>query len=176
MAGDVGKNIMPGFVAPRPNRRICCRYRNFLMACTALYDQQVQPDYFPVLDSPIPPGVRNLQRWLECAWAAGSHRVKVIVICIYLMAMFFARISGFDEDGAKQLKNKILNTRKWIGTAGWSVHAYSGLLLEHIAVRDDPLGCSLTEGSIPQIYTSPSFLVAYLLALSTFLKSGRGQK
>ncbi|THH10282.1 hypothetical protein EW145_g1427 [Phellinidium pouzarii] len=71
-----------------------CGYRNFLMACTALIDQQVQPMYFSVLDQPIPPGVRNLQRWIEDAWKA-----------------------GFDEEGASDLNSKLINTRKWIGTA-----------------------------------------------------------
>ena len=47
-------------------------YRNFLMACTALIDQQVQPFYFPALDEPVPPGVRNLQLWIETAWEAGA--------------------------------------------------------------------------------------------------------
>lgn len=41
------------------------------MACAALMDQQLQPLYFPFLDSPISPGVRNLQRWIEDAWKDG---------------------------------------------------------------------------------------------------------
>jgi len=28
------------------------------------------------------------------------------------------RILGFDRDGAKDLKNKLVGTKKWIGTAG----------------------------------------------------------
>ena len=48
------------------------RYRNFLMACAALMDQQFQAVYFPHLDSPLPPGVRNLQHWLEDAWKHGD--------------------------------------------------------------------------------------------------------
>jgi hypothetical protein len=47
------------------------RYRNYEMACAALMDQTEQPLYFPLLDSPIPPGVRNLQRWVEAAWNDG---------------------------------------------------------------------------------------------------------
>lgn len=35
-------------------------------------DQQFQTLYFPLLDDPSPPGVRNLQRWLEDAWKQGS--------------------------------------------------------------------------------------------------------
>jgi hypothetical protein len=27
-------------------------------------------------------------------------------------------MAGFDKEGAKQLKHKLMNTRKWIGTAG----------------------------------------------------------
>lgn len=64
------------------------------MACTALMDQQVQPMYFPALDHPTPPGVRNLQQWIEDAWTA-----------------------GFDKEGANDLKNKLVGTKKWIGTA-----------------------------------------------------------
>ncbi|KAL5511740.1 hypothetical protein ACEPAH_4958 [Sanghuangporus vaninii] len=71
-----------------------CGYRNFLMACTALMDQQVQPLYFPALDQPSSPGVRNLQQWIEDAWRA-----------------------GFDPEGAADLKGKLVGTRKWIGTA-----------------------------------------------------------
>jgi hypothetical protein len=47
------------------------RYRNFLMACAALMDQQIQSIYFALLDDPLPPGVRNLQRWIEAAWKEG---------------------------------------------------------------------------------------------------------
>lgn len=49
-----------------------CRYRNYLMACAALMDQQAQPMYFPLLDAPVPPGIRNLQILLERAWRAGE--------------------------------------------------------------------------------------------------------
>ncbi|KAJ6500449.1 peptidase family C78-domain-containing protein [Mycena sanguinolenta] len=70
-----------------------CGYRNFMMACTALMDQQSQPMYFPLLDHPIPPGVRNLQQWLESAWS-----------------------DGFDPEGAKELR-PIVGSKKWIGTS-----------------------------------------------------------
>jgi hypothetical protein len=50
------------------------RYRNFLMACAALMSQQIQSIYFALLDDPFPPGVRNLQRWLEAAWKEGVQR------------------------------------------------------------------------------------------------------
>lgn len=42
------------------------------MACTALMDQPVQPMYFPLLDDPFSPGVRNLQRTIEAAWKDGT--------------------------------------------------------------------------------------------------------
>lgn len=83
------------------------------MACTALIDQQVQPLYFPALDEPIPPGVRNLQQWIEDAWKAG----KMGVSSIRVYASHFHIRSGFDKEGAKDLKNKLVDTRKWIGTA-----------------------------------------------------------
>ncbi|KAH9946243.1 uncharacterized protein BXZ73DRAFT_95745 [Epithele typhae] len=50
--------------------------------------------YFPLLDSEITPGVRNLQVLLEKAWK-----------------------EGYDADGAEQLSHKLLDTTKWIGTA-----------------------------------------------------------
>ncbi|THV07861.1 hypothetical protein K435DRAFT_741256 [Dendrothele bispora CBS 962.96] len=70
-----------------------CGYRNFLMSCAALMDQQVQPMYFPLLDKPIAPGIRNLQRWIETAWK-----------------------DGFDQQGFNDLK-KLMDTSKWIGTS-----------------------------------------------------------
>lgn len=42
------------------------------MACAALITQQDQTLYFAFLDDPLPPGVRNLQRWLEDAWKRGE--------------------------------------------------------------------------------------------------------
>ncbi|KAF7338646.1 hypothetical protein MVEN_02091000 [Mycena venus] len=70
-----------------------CGYRNFLMACTALMDQQSEPMYFPLLDHPSPPSVRNLQHWIEDAWN-----------------------DGFDPEGARQLR-PLVGSRKWIGTS-----------------------------------------------------------
>ncbi|KAI9569043.1 peptidase family C78-domain-containing protein [Boletus coccyginus] len=69
------------------------RYRNFLMACAALMDQQFQSVYFAHLDDPLPPGVRNLQRWLEDAWKC-----------------------GYDEIGAHDFDHKLVGTKKKIGT------------------------------------------------------------
>ncbi|KAF9052718.1 peptidase family C78-domain-containing protein [Panaeolus papilionaceus] len=70
-----------------------CGYRNFLMACAALMTQDQQPAYRSLLESPSSPSVRNLQRWIEDAWS-----------------------EGFDPDGKKQLQ-RLVDTRKWIGTA-----------------------------------------------------------
>ncbi|EGN96104.1 hypothetical protein SERLA73DRAFT_185648 [Serpula lacrymans var. lacrymans S7.3] len=71
-----------------------CGYRNFLMACTALMDQQKQTLYSSLLEEPISPGVRNLQLWIEGAWQA-----------------------GYDRAGAKDLKHNLCGTKKFIGTA-----------------------------------------------------------
>ncbi|KAA1474854.1 DUF1671-domain-containing protein [Dentipellis sp. KUC8613] len=71
-----------------------CGYRNYLMACTALMDQPMQIGYFSLLDGPPPPSVRNLQHLVEEAWS-----------------------KGYDGEGAQQLSNKLVDTRKWIGTA-----------------------------------------------------------
>ncbi|KIK98829.1 hypothetical protein PAXRUDRAFT_823439 [Paxillus rubicundulus Ve08.2h10] len=70
-----------------------CGYRNFLMACAALVDQQIESLYFPLLEDPLPPGVRNLQRWIETAWK-----------------------QGYDDIGAKELDHKLVGTKKFIGT------------------------------------------------------------
>lgn len=43
-----------------------------MMACSPLMSQTQQPLYFPLLDEPIPPGVRNLQLWIEDAWSKGG--------------------------------------------------------------------------------------------------------
>lgn len=70
-----------------------CGYRNFLMSCSALMDQHLQPMYFPLLDSPISPSVRQLQLWLEVSWS-----------------------SGFDVQGAAQL-SPLVDSKKWIGVS-----------------------------------------------------------
>ena len=43
------------------------------MACIALMDQSSQPSYFAPLNTPKPPGVRNLQALLEDAWKHGMQ-------------------------------------------------------------------------------------------------------
>lgn len=35
--------------------------------------QEKQPMYFPLLDAPLPPGIRNLQKWIESAWKEGTY-------------------------------------------------------------------------------------------------------
>ncbi|KAK0448281.1 peptidase family C78-domain-containing protein [Desarmillaria tabescens] len=70
-----------------------CGYRNFLMSCSSLMDQHLQSMYFPLLDSPISPSVRQLQLWLEVAWS-----------------------SGFDVQGAEQL-SPLVGSNKWIGVS-----------------------------------------------------------
>ncbi|KAG8821282.1 hypothetical protein FRC17_009883 [Serendipita sp. 399] len=75
------------------------------MACTSLYEQQVIPQYFSLLEQDGGPGVRNLQDWLEKAWA-----------------------EGFDPIGAEDLKGKLVGTRKWIGTAEiYTAFTYRGI-------------------------------------------------
>ena len=82
------------------------------MACTALINQTTQPLYFPLLDDPIPPGVRNLQYWIEDAWADGT------MSCLSYFPLFTLVILGFDGEGAEDLRHKLVGTKKWIGTAG----------------------------------------------------------
>ena len=94
------------------NSLCASRYRNFLIACTALINQTVQPLYFPLLDHPRPPGVRNLQYWIEDAWANGTMQYSSC------FSSFIFVIVGFDRDGAEDLSHKLVGTKKWIGTAG----------------------------------------------------------
>lgn len=42
------------------------------MSCTALMSQDAQLTYAPQLMEEPEPGVRNLQRWIEAAWSAGT--------------------------------------------------------------------------------------------------------
>ncbi|KAG8952651.1 hypothetical protein FRC04_004013 [Tulasnella sp. 424] len=65
------------------------------MAATALTTQPYQASYFAMLESDprCPPGIRNLQKWIESAWK-----------------------EGYDSIGAQQLKHRLVGTTKWIGT------------------------------------------------------------
>ncbi|KAI6019648.1 peptidase family C78-domain-containing protein [Pisolithus orientalis] len=92
-------------VAKTPANQTRFSYRNFLMACAALMDQKIQPSYLGYLNNPIPPGVRNLQQWIEDAWE-----------------------QGYDEIGAKQLGDELVGTQKFIGTADmYSVLSFRGI-------------------------------------------------
>lgn len=82
------------------------------MACIALMEQTTQPGYPGLLEKPIPPGVGNLQRWIENAWDLGASREwQAIAILIF-------DGEGYDVEGANQLRQRLLGTHKWIGTAG----------------------------------------------------------
>lgn len=75
-AGAAGKIYIPwsdGYMTDEDHS-----YRNFLMSCAALMDQPYQPMYFPLLDGPIPPGIRNLQKWIEEAWAKGTLSIMIV--------------------------------------------------------------------------------------------------
>lgn len=43
-----------------------------MMCCTALYEQDVVPQYFALLDQDGGPSILNLQRWIERAWDDGT--------------------------------------------------------------------------------------------------------
>jgi len=49
------------------------------MACITLMEQTTQPGYVKLLTKPIPPGVDNLQRWIEDAWDLGVSREGQVV-------------------------------------------------------------------------------------------------
>ncbi|PPQ78523.1 hypothetical protein CVT25_011795 [Psilocybe cyanescens] len=102
-----------------------CGYRNFLMACTSLVNQTQQPLYFPRLDSPLSPSIRNLQIWIEAAWK-----------------------EGFDDEGRRELK-KLVNTKKWIGTSDlWVAFVFRGIPAELV---DFDLGTKSQEKASDQI-------------------------
>lgn len=82
------------------------------MACIALMEQTAQPGYVKLLKKPIPPGVDNLQRWIEKAWDLGVFRGHDVIA-----GLTFSD-EGYDTQGADQLRRQLLGTRKWIGTAG----------------------------------------------------------
>ncbi|KAG8745123.1 hypothetical protein FRC10_008734 [Ceratobasidium sp. 414] len=85
----------------------------------ALAAQEVRPEYQALLmgDACGPPGVRNLQVWIEDAWRR-----------------------GYDARGAAQLRHHLVGTRKWIGTAAKSnlifTLYHAGYTLLNAAVRE----------------------------------------
>ncbi|KAF9228677.1 DUF1671-domain-containing protein [Gyrodon lividus] len=103
-----------------------CGYRNFLMACAALMTQQSQSLYFPLLDGPLPPGVRNLQCWIEDAWK-----------------------QGYDNIGANEFNRRLVDTKKIIGTGELYVAFTSRRIpcvLVDFNVRNSPKGfAALTD-------------------------------
>ncbi|TFK42761.1 peptidase family C78-domain-containing protein [Crucibulum laeve] len=110
-----------------------CGYRNFLMSCSVLMDQPFQPMYFPMLDHPISPSIRNLQVWIEAAWAA-----------------------GFDMEGAEQLK-RLAGTDKWIGTSDlWVAFSFRGVpteLVDFDLSKRDSKGIELLTDWIINYFT-----------------------
>lgn len=103
------------------------------MACAALMNQTFQPNYLPLLNEPISPGVRNLQAWIEDAWKA-----------------------GFDKEGARELK-KLVDTKKWIGTADlWVAFSYRGIPAELVDfdLKNQPRGAEVVTDWIVD-YFSP---------------------
>ncbi|KAG6869075.1 hypothetical protein C0993_003395 [Termitomyces sp. T159_Od127] len=111
-----------------------CGYRNFQMACAALMDQNIQPDYSTLLSGPPSPGVRDLQQWIEDAWNA-----------------------GFDPRGAQQLK-KLVGTKKWLGTAGPIVRGVriSCTELVDINLTDRPRGAEIVKDWIVDYFSPKS--------------------
>ncbi|KIM32150.1 hypothetical protein M408DRAFT_326807 [Serendipita vermifera MAFF 305830] len=84
-----------------------CGYRNYMMACTALCEQQVIPQYSALLknEGDSGPGIRAVQELIERAWS-----------------------EGYDGIGASQLKHKLVGTMKWIGTGElYTAFAYRGI-------------------------------------------------
>ncbi|TFK54817.1 hypothetical protein OE88DRAFT_1732116 [Heliocybe sulcata] len=96
-----------------------CGYRNFLMVCTALLSQTQRKEYWDLLEKPTPPGVRNLQKWIEEAWK-----------------------QGYDKEGATQLKRQLVDTKQWIGTSdiyvAFSSRGVPCRLVDFSGVSKDP--------------------------------------
>lgn len=84
--------------------------------------QAMQPTYFPLLDRPTPPGVRNLQSSIEEAW---KHGTPHIVFCKAYVDN--RRSPGYDPEGAEQLKHRLVGTGKYIGTGGLSASQIAAL-------------------------------------------------
>ncbi|KAH7926299.1 DUF1671-domain-containing protein [Leucogyrophana mollusca] len=113
-----------------------CGYRNFLMACTALMVQQNQTIYFPLLDDPMSPGVRNLQLWIEHAWK-----------------------EGYDEIGARELKHKLHGTKKYIGTGELYVAFTSRGIPCHLVdfdITESPKGTTALTDWVMDYFSPPS--------------------
>ncbi|KAF5358071.1 hypothetical protein D9756_001749 [Leucocoprinus leucothites] len=89
-----------------------CGYRNFLMLCTGLVEQEHQPLYFPLLDTSPTPSVRNLQSCIQIAWDDGKTPFIIL-----LHSTRPSIVAGYDAVGRKELRSKIIGTNKWIGTA-----------------------------------------------------------
>ncbi|OCF77214.1 hypothetical protein I204_01199 [Kwoniella mangroviensis CBS 8886] len=85
-----------------------CGYRNAMMSISSLLSI---PAYQPVFDrqnNGAEPGVRRVQGWIQEAWE-----------------------EGYDPEGKKQLKGKILGTRKWIGPSDlYAMFTYKGIPCE----------------------------------------------
>ncbi|OCF39183.1 hypothetical protein I317_07043 [Kwoniella heveanensis CBS 569] len=69
-----------------------CGYRNAQMAMTSLLSIKAYQPIFDMVNNGSEPGIRRIQSWIQEAWG-----------------------EGYDREGSKQLKGKILGTRKWIG-------------------------------------------------------------
>ncbi|WVQ67080.1 uncharacterized protein L199_005274 [Kwoniella botswanensis] len=85
-----------------------CGYRNALMSISSLLSI---PTYQPIFDrqnNGAELGVRRVQGWIQEAWE-----------------------EGYDPEGKKQLKGKILGTRKWIGPSDlYAMFTYKGIPCE----------------------------------------------
>lgn len=88
-----------------------------MMLCAALMDQRMQPEYLSLLSNPIPPSVNNLKFWIEEAWKSGEY----LYYSDMLRLAFDPLTSGFDPEGAQELKCKLVDHKKWIGTAGKNI-------------------------------------------------------
>ncbi|KAF9820156.1 hypothetical protein IEO21_01589 [Rhodonia placenta] len=129
-----------------------------MMTCASLMSQATQPTYFPLLDRPTPPGVRNLQSSIEEAW---KH--------------------GYDPEGEEQLKHRLVGTGKYIGTGDlYAAFTYRGIPAQLV---DFDLLCEWSSGVQPLLdwvlrhfsagYSSPRTLNEALQSTNSVAITGK---
>ncbi|WVW86075.1 hypothetical protein I302_108114 [Kwoniella bestiolae CBS 10118] len=85
-----------------------CGYRNALMSISSLLSVPTYQSIFDRQNNGAEPGVRRVQGWIQEAWE-----------------------EGHDPEGRRQLKGKVLGTRKWIGPSDlYAMFTYKGIPCE----------------------------------------------
>jgi hypothetical protein len=104
--GDAGEFGSPLKISSS-KRLALCSYRNYLMCLTALRSGS------EVSFADGKPSIRAIQRWMKEAWDAGKSAYGARRNTWTLNSG-----KGYDPQGQRDFKGVIVNTKKWIGTAG----------------------------------------------------------